>query len=139
MPVLEFLKIVGLVCGPVLTMAVLLRAAVAIVNRANRSDGAAGDIKTPSYGWSIIVMAIAIVPCLGSFAFALPALDPPGADDILLSIFVGTPISVFVTGGILSLMLSTSYSRGIGVAFCMVVTLWTMVGVAGIATVVLAG
>lgn len=135
MPPLEQMPtVVGILLGCWLAKAVILRAAIGLMNGMIRNEDAAAKIRTPSFGWSMIVAAVIFVPWLGTYSLVWPATDPVPRNAYLISIAIGTPISLLITGGILCLMLAIPFRRGVGAAFCMTVMLGSLFAVALVAT-----
>ncbi len=139
MPISIFLKLLGIVCGSVLVMAVLLRAAVTLTNRINRHNGPTDDIKTHGFVWSTIVATIVFAPTVGWIGAGLPGVQPSQADFHIVPVLIALPISILITGGILSLMLSTTWRRGMEVALCLDAIALVVLAVVTIATQVFAG
>ncbi len=109
-----------------------------MANRLDRSNSASDEIKSPGFAWSIVVMTIALVPALGWIGSGFPGVQPSRNSYDIVTACLALAISTLITGGILSLMLSTTLRRGMGVALCIDAIVLALLGVANVVVHVIA-
>jgi hypothetical protein len=122
--------IVGLLIG-ILIAAVIFRAAVSMYNSLAGGPSSPSAAPEPSFGlamgivfvnWLInmVISIILNVAAIGISGGAPAPGDPPNPVTILLGL-ISIPISLMVMGGVVSMMLPTTFLRGLLISLCYLV------------------
>jgi hypothetical protein len=98
--------------------AVILRAACWVFNKMAGGEGSPGSVPPPGSGKAMLmVLVIGVVQYLSGIVLAIIGVITP-AMSLLTVQLISTPISFLVAAGMISAILPTSFSRGLGVAAC---------------------
>ena len=97
--------------------AIILRAACWLFNKMAGGEGSPGSVPSPGFGKAMLmVLVIGIIQVVAGIVMGI-LLANAGMGIVMLQL-VSTPISFLVAAGMISALLPTSFSRGLGVALC---------------------
>jgi hypothetical protein len=112
--VVIFLVLFGIA---LLVGAIILRAACWLFNKMAGGEGSPGSVPSPGFGKAMLmVLVIGIIQVVAGIVMGI-LLANAGMGIVMLQL-VSTPISFLVAAGMISALLPTSFSRGLGVALC---------------------
>ena len=112
--VVIFLVLFGIA---LLVGAIILRAACWLFNKMAGGEGSPGSVPSPGFGKAMLmVLVIGIIQVVAGIVMGILLVNA-GMGIVMLQL-VSTPISFLVAAGMISALLPTSFSRGLGVALC---------------------
>lgn len=112
--------------------AVILRAAISMYNALGGGPDSYASVPEPDFGEAMgIVFVTYLVQVVAGMAlgFVLGNAGMAGREDALKLQLISLPISLLVMAGMLSMMLPTTFGRGLLVAICQIIVSLLIVGV----------